>query len=188
MNFIDLPNTRLNVARTGATTAEMLQQAQDLVRKARESNEFDFDNDWKLVTIHIGANDVCDLPCLNGSESGPQDWAQNVVSGLDFLRDNLPRTFVNLVQVNDLGDMMTTVTANSSMGPVCEFFYSQICPCGPLGSRSLGEQFDELRVEFNQMLQNIVDTMDLTISPWLFNHFFNQPNFLSLMGKLIYLD
>ena len=113
--FLDLPNTRLNVAMSGAFTSDMLGQAQALVSRMRESDEVDFQNDWKLVTIFIGVNDLCQRSC-NGSNPGL--WVTNVANALDHLQDNLPRTFVNLVQVIPLEDILRAAVAGSN-GEVC---------------------------------------------------------------------
>lgn len=158
--FIDLPNTRLNVARSGAGTIEMLQQAQDLVRKIRESDSIDFDNDWKLVTLYVGSNDICKDSCAGGTMVGPESWLQNISSGLDYLQNNLPRTFVNLVQIIHLTDYHTQLN-NTSVGPICRNFISQIgCPCGIFGQSSLGDQFEQLLIDYRQGLQELVDTYE----------------------------
>ena len=159
-DFLDLPNTRLNVAMSGDYTSDMLGQAQELVSRMRDSDEVDFQNDWKLVTIFIGSNDVC-LFCTNDSLSGDPDvWTQNVADALDYLQDNLPRTFVNLVQVSRVGDLMRSVVMSPTRGTTCQFFYSLpfLCPCGPFGPATVGERFDNLFVEFQENLEELVES------------------------------
>ncbi len=41
----------------------MLVQAQTLVAKMRASGDVDFENDWKIVTMLVGNNDVCSIAC-----------------------------------------------------------------------------------------------------------------------------
>ena len=54
---------QLNVARGGATNRQMKDQAEHLVEKLLDNNKtedhIDFNNDWKLVTLFIGGNDLC---------------------------------------------------------------------------------------------------------------------------------
>mgnify|MGYP002790766067 FL=1 len=37
----------------------MLQQAKDLVNRMKTSDNIDFENSWKLITIFVGGNDLC---------------------------------------------------------------------------------------------------------------------------------
>ena len=56
---------------------------------------------FQLVTILIGHNDFCHLSCSRNasfSQVRPDDIVDNIKNALDFLQDELPYTFVNLVQ------------------------------------------------------------------------------------------
>lgn len=35
-------------------------QARLLVQRMKEDTEIDMDNDWKIITVFIGGNDLCD--------------------------------------------------------------------------------------------------------------------------------
>lgn len=54
----DLPDHQLNVAQTGATTSDLLDQAKDLVRKVTKLTEVDFRNEWIMIIITIGTEEV----------------------------------------------------------------------------------------------------------------------------------
>jgi phospholipase B1 len=151
------PNTQLNVAMSGASTSRMPQQAEDLVRRIRESEEVDFDTDWKLVTVYIGGNDICKDACTGDSVGQPDMWVQSVAESLNYLRDNLPRTFVNLVQLPNIQEYQEKL-ANSSYGQECQYLFASItCPCGDYGQFSLGERFREIQAEFRQGIQSLAD-------------------------------
>lgn len=155
-DFLDLPNTRLNVARTGAHASEMLQQAQDLVAKIRASDQVDFNDDWKLITIFIGSNDICQLPCIDDPLGDPENWIQNITTALDYLSDNLPRTFVNLIQLTSIGDLMRQVLTNTGYGLVCaNLFESFVCDCGPYNSPSFEDEFTELLLQYMANLEEL---------------------------------
>ena len=52
----------------------------------------------QMVTIMIGANDFCSHMCyLKNFSYTPQLHMDNLMKALDYLRDNMPRTIVNLV-------------------------------------------------------------------------------------------
>ena len=97
----------LNVAVSGDESNDIPTQAARLVQRFRESKEIDFENDWKLVTIFIGGNDLCRYG-TNKELHSPQRYIDEIKQGIDILYKELPRTFVNLVssidstQVKDL--------------------------------------------------------------------------------------
>uniref|UniRef100_A0A8B9VN08 Phospholipase B1, membrane-associated n=1 Tax=Anas zonorhyncha TaxID=75864 RepID=A0A8B9VN08_9AVES len=66
-----------NVAQRGATARNMSAQARELVELMRSSSEINFKEDWKLITILVGGNDLCqycfDKVCI--SEAGVLVWA-----------------------------------------------------------------------------------------------------------------
>ncbi len=49
----------LNFAKTGATSADLTQQVATLVGQIMTNSSYDFNADWKLITIFVGANDLC---------------------------------------------------------------------------------------------------------------------------------
>lgn len=158
MGFLDLPNTHLNVARSGAHASEMLQQAQDLVAKIRANEQVNFDNDWKLISVFVGSNDICQLPCTNDSLGEPDNWIQNITTALDYLKDNLPRTFVNLVQLSNIDENMRDATRNTTYGPICASLFLETCPCGSFGANSIGEEFVDILMQYRQNMESLVSS------------------------------
>ena len=52
----------------------------------------------QMVTIMIGANDFCSHMCyLKNFSFTPQLHEDSLIKALDYLRDNMPRTVINLV-------------------------------------------------------------------------------------------
>jgi hypothetical protein len=52
----------------------------------------------QMVTIMVGANDICSHTCyLKNLSLGSQIHKNSLIKALDYLRDNMPRTIVNLV-------------------------------------------------------------------------------------------
>lgn len=50
-----------------------------------------------MITIFFGANDICSAQCFNPKEFSPLKYAINLRKTLDLLREQLPRTLVNLM-------------------------------------------------------------------------------------------
>jgi phospholipase B1 len=87
-----------NLALTGTKTFDLSKQARKLVTKMKRDPRIDFYNDWKMVTILIGHNDVCSTVCkqdLQDLDQVEEIW--NVAEALDILYSELPRAFINLM-------------------------------------------------------------------------------------------
>ncbi len=76
-------------------------QAQLLVDRMRAMADVDFENDWKVVTLFIGGNDLCDY-CYSEAELSVENYKNHIQSALDILHAQLPRTFVNVVSIFDI--------------------------------------------------------------------------------------
>lgn len=59
----------------------------------------DVKNDWKMVTVFFGANDLCSAQCYDKVAAAPSSHVAKLRRALDYLEDHLPRTFVNLIPV-----------------------------------------------------------------------------------------
>ena len=63
------------------------------------------DTQWKLITILIGGNDLCDsCSGMEGVDLVAQ-FSQSLRNTLDFLRSESPRTLVNLVPILDVSQI-----------------------------------------------------------------------------------
>ncbi|MBZ3879106.1 Phospholipase B1, membrane-associated [Sciurus carolinensis] len=91
----------LNVAVEGARARDMPAQARDLVERMKTSPEINLKKDWKLITLFIGGNDLCHY-CENPEEHSTEEYVQHIQQALDILYDELPRAFINVVEVMEL--------------------------------------------------------------------------------------
>jgi len=97
-------NARLNQAVSGAVSSAMLGQAQTIYNKLKQGEtqgKWSFANDWKVLSIFIGGNDLCDF-CDDESRFSPANYKKNLESALDYLQQNIPRLYVNLVSPVDI--------------------------------------------------------------------------------------
>lgn len=92
-------NSRLNVAFPVAADADAFKQARILVNKIRQDPKINITQDWKMITIFFGANDLCSAQCYDPYEGSPKSHARKLMVALDYLQAKLPRTFVNLIPV-----------------------------------------------------------------------------------------
>lgn len=89
----------MNVAFPVASHGDALRQAKILVNRMKTSRRINIFDDWKMVTIFFGANDICSAQCYNTAAASANSHGTNLAKALDYLQENLPRTFVNLIPV-----------------------------------------------------------------------------------------
>lgn len=118
------PVSAFNVAFPISTDQDALSQARTLVARMRKLLGKTFHTDWKVITLMFGANDLCSGQCYDGKGSVPQSHAAKLRAALDYLQDNLPRAFVNLVPVLDV-----TVSVRVKRSMVCRILHRLFCSC-----------------------------------------------------------
>lgn len=77
---------------------DMPHEAKILVKRMRSDSKVDIQQHWKIVTILIGPNDFCSDFCYQAyPERTHENHRRELIETLRILRDNLPRTIVNVV-------------------------------------------------------------------------------------------
>ena len=148
--FLTTEGKGLNVAVSGDEANNMPGQVEVLVDRLRRDKSVDFENDWKLVNLFIGGNDLCDF-CTDKELHTPEAYIGYLRDALDLLYRELPKTFVNLISVINVGDIKYL-----NRGLICTAIHSQVCPCAAF-PKSI-EQEVELQLIFNQY-QNYTDNL-----------------------------
>ncbi|CAH1405806.1 unnamed protein product [Nezara viridula] len=126
------PVSALNVAFPISADNSALSQAKTLVAKMRQMLGKRYATDWKVVTILFGANDLCSGQCYNARASSPSAHAYKLRQALDYLQDNMPRAFVNLVSALDV-----TVSVRIKRSMVCRIIHRFFCSCYHMMSNPL---------------------------------------------------
>jgi len=86
-----------NAAKSGAMAVDLGKQVSYLITQVNVDPNVNVQTDWKVLTIMIGMNDLCASCTFNLPYLSPDDYQLNLMSTLERVRTNLPRTFVNLV-------------------------------------------------------------------------------------------
>ncbi|KAI4460272.1 phospholipase b plb1 [Holotrichia oblita] len=124
------PSAKLNVAFPVSADADALRQAKILVKKIKEDPNIRFEDDWKMITMFFGANDLCSAQCYDKEKASPSNHANKLMSALDYLQMYLPRTFVNLIPVLVrilIVDVTTSVRIKRSL--ICRLMHRLFCAC-----------------------------------------------------------
>uniref|UniRef100_A0A8C8WM43 Phospholipase B1, membrane-associated n=1 Tax=Panthera leo TaxID=9689 RepID=A0A8C8WM43_PANLE len=91
----------LNQAVAGARAENLPVQARRLVDLMKNDTKINFQEDWKIITLFIGGNDLCEF-CSDLVHYSPQNFTDNIRKALDILHAEVPRAFVNLVNVLEI--------------------------------------------------------------------------------------
>ncbi|XP_050407232.1 phospholipase B1, membrane-associated [Patella vulgata] len=112
-----------NVAKPGAVSSDLKDEVNVLINRMKNDSKVDINNDWKMVTLFIGSNDIC-YYCSSPLMYSSENFTNNIQHILDVLKEELPRTLVNIVPVlnmtslSELNDHLT-----------CAISHLALCSC-----------------------------------------------------------
>ncbi|KAK3563422.1 hypothetical protein QTP86_027793 [Hemibagrus guttatus] len=147
----------LNQAVAGAESKDLPSQTRALITRMTSDSSIDFQNDWKVITLFIGGNDLCEH-CANLDFYSSENFARNIRDALDILHQEVPRVLVNLVELFDI-TQLRQLHLDFKLG--CPtWLVKSICPCvlNPAeGSPDLQALID-LNREYQTVTRNLVDS------------------------------
>ncbi|XP_023566793.1 phospholipase B1, membrane-associated [Octodon degus] len=115
-----------NQAVAGARAEGLTAQARRLVDLMKNDTRINFQEDWKIITVFIGGNDLCDF-CNDPVNSSPQNFTDNIRKALDILHAEVPRAFVNMVKVLQIVNLRELYKENKVSCP--RLILRSLCPC-----------------------------------------------------------
>ncbi|KAM7325108.1 hypothetical protein ACRRTK_015361 [Alexandromys fortis] len=119
-------NAFFNQAVAGAKAEDLTTQAQKLVSLMKADTTIDFENDWKIITVFIGGNDLC-AACNDLDHYSPQNFTDNIKKALDILHAEVPRAFVNMVKVLEIIGLRDLYKETKVSCP--RLILRSLCPC-----------------------------------------------------------
>ncbi|XP_074548146.1 phospholipase B1, membrane-associated-like [Halichoeres trimaculatus] len=113
-----------------------------------------FQEDWKVVTMLIGMNDICDY-CKNKTLFSPENFIHYMTEALDMMMSEIPRTIVNVVQILQMKPLREV--QKPSLG--CQL-QKRFCSClvQPEDDSSELKELVEINYEFQRRLEKILDS------------------------------
>ncbi|XP_065845874.1 phospholipase B1, membrane-associated-like [Oscarella lobularis] len=154
------PNDGFNGAISGSQARDLLNQAKHIVQEMRSDTMINVKTDWKIITLWIGGNDLCKYCYTDKSKGGTtaQEYHDAIKESLDYLKANLPRTFVNLVITVDVTKIARRLTGTV----VCDLtiFRETLCSCYKSAGATSEEAIHNLAEEFQDKLRILAASRD----------------------------
>jgi phospholipase B1 len=117
-------HANLDMGIPGAKAVNLTYEAQELIKQLKNSDEYDFEKDWKMLTVFIGGNNLCQF-CVD-ERSVPASYASDITAVLDLLHEQVPRMFVNLVTIFSIAQ----IAALGNNLYTCKKAHECFCWCG----------------------------------------------------------
>ena len=124
----------LNMSISRSLAADVPRMVKQLIRKVRRTVP-EWRKLWKIVTILVGHNDVCNHTCDNTFLQGigidrkidvsPEAFGKSIRKAIKILYATLPHTLVILIPIGDL----TQILSQPSLPLPCTLAHWFVCPC-----------------------------------------------------------
>ncbi|XP_077444053.1 phospholipase B1, membrane-associated-like [Stigmatopora argus] len=165
-----------NMAAAGAKALDIQSQVEILIKAMREHEDVNFNKDWKLLTIFVGGNDLCHY-CTDQNNLSPRNYSHNLMLALDKLYQEVPRLFVNLVEVMEI-DTLKQVRKDT-LG--CSLLQRTSCPCviNPTENSPEIENIKQINLDYQTEIHHLIsgsrydgkEDFAVVLQPFLHNSF-----------------
>lgn len=153
----DEPKAFLNQAVAGAKSRDMVGQVRILVDKMKTDPRIDFHNDWKVITMFVAGNDICDF-CTDSIIFSPRNVIGHIRDALDILHKEVPRAIVNLVELFHIV-ALRELHQDTSLG--CpSWFVRLVCPCilKPKDGSAELQKVEEFNRAYQKAMRELIDS------------------------------
>jgi len=153
----DTPQAFLNQAVAGDKSKDMPTQARALIARMKNDSRINFESDWKLITLFIGGNDICDH-CYNSQSYSPQASMEHIRDALDILHKEVPRTLVNLVEVLHIIPLREMHIGPSVNCPT--WLVKILCPCviSPQPGSPALKKVEQILKDYQRVVNELVES------------------------------
>ena len=130
----------------GSKLEGLKEQAEELISHIRGSENISFKLDWKLVTLWIGTTEICYF--CQDDDYTVKYYMKHIRQALDTLESKMPRTFVNVIPVNDVSKI------SGLRSRYCTAFHKIICPCAITNALMV----ERMAKRYMMALQRLIDS------------------------------
>jgi len=159
-SFLDAEKARLNAAISGAKVEDLPGQVDYLVNQLQTTyaNSVNYNHDWKMLTILIGANNLC-IACDPGkSNTSPDFYEQQLNQTINQLYQQVPRLFINLLPMFNISQVYYWVQTSEYCKRMWNTLSTNECPCLTDDSTEQDrETINDYAAEYRQRVHDIAD-------------------------------
>lgn len=171
---------RLNAALSGAVVQTLQQEIDMLVHQITHlyNGTINMEEDWKLATILIGANNMCGA-CHNSSDNSPETFQQVLNDALQYLYEKIPRVRVNILPMFNISQVWNWHNTDE----YCQFMWDTIsaseCACitNRKNTPQDREMVDIAALQYRQVTEQVVQqwqaknltTFGVALQPFTYN-------------------
>lgn len=132
-----------NAAQSGAMSSNLGLETTYLLQQVRHHRLVNVTTDWKLLTVFIGTNDVCQMGCKQalispGATGSPDAFEAKLWLNLERIRERLPRTLVTIMQLPDASQVQWFAGRHRRCQLAAPMIHME-CPCAMLGEEERWE-------------------------------------------------
>ncbi|KAF0023736.1 hypothetical protein F2P81_024366 [Scophthalmus maximus] len=151
------PQAFLNQAVAGAKSKDLPSQVRTLVARMKNDSRINFESDWKVITLFIGGNDVCDH-CYNSLLYSEKNYVSHVQETLDYLHKEVPRALVNLIEPLHIIPLREMHTDASVKCPT--WLVNILCPCVilPKPNSEALQLLEDINRSYQRALHELVES------------------------------
>jgi phospholipase B1 len=145
---------QLNVAEPGGTCRNMLPQAIEMTERMQNDPNIDAENDWKVVSLFIGGNDMCAV-CRRWDRYNPEQHVSDIKDALDYLYNNNQRMLVNLITMFDVSPLIDMKSGSAGRDVICNQMHNQFCDC--VKNETTNAMLRDVQMEYWQRLDDLIN-------------------------------
>jgi len=123
-----------------------------------------FYDDWKLLTIFIGANNLCGV-CTGNTDSTPAFFEATLRKVLQYVEAKIPRVFVNLVTIFNISGVWDAGMTKEYCVLLWDGITDHECYCLTTGVKSDRDQMDINGVKFNAISESLANEFNSQNNP-----------------------
>jgi len=109
--------------------------------------------DWKLLTIFLGANNLCNV-CTGRPDSQPDKFEENLRLMLNNIEQRIPRVFVNLVAIFNISGVWDVHNTDLYCISLWTLMKKE-CGCLQSGKKEDRQIIDNAAVAYNQRMHKV---------------------------------
>ncbi|XP_045917362.1 phospholipase B1, membrane-associated-like [Micropterus dolomieu] len=153
----ETPQSFLNQAVAGAKSRHIPSQVRALVARMKNDSRINFKSDWKVITIFVGGNDICEH-CYNSLLYSVENYVRNIRDSLDYLHKEVPRALVNLLEPLHITPLREMHMDASLKCPT--WLVNILCPCVilPKANSKALQMLEDLNRSYQRLLHEVVES------------------------------